>query len=116
MSGQPKNGKLYSITKKHRQRKVFTLAKSAVLLVILAVIAVFSFVYINLSMNEIAAIEAELELVRHQIEVAQSRRQEIIDTSSYTQSEEFIENFARNFLGLVRRDEIIFIIRDGNGQ
>ena len=81
-------------------------------LVQLAILGVIGFVTLSAAahiMDNIARVEMEREIVQAQIAEAEARRQEIENSVAYVESIDFIEYIARR-LGLVRRDEIIFIM------
>jgi len=87
-------------------RRVKALALFALLLVVLGATAL----HVGRTMDEIAATDAQLAATLAQIETEEARRELIEDSAAYTQSISFIEDVARRRLGLVRRDEIIFIM------
>ena len=64
------------------------------------------------TMQEIAATEAEMAALSRSIDDANQEADRLRADSEYRQSEAFVERIARQWLGLVRRDEIIFIIED----
>lgn len=98
------------IDKVRNRRRLFFGAKTLIQLALLAIVITATFVIASNIMDDIAATEAELAAVQAQIEAAEARGREIEDSAAYVQSIQFIESIARERLGLVRRDEIIFII------
>ncbi|MCL2397761.1 MAG: septum formation initiator family protein [Defluviitaleaceae bacterium] len=100
------------IDKIKKRRRNFAGAKALALLAVLVVIIVSTFVYAGYTMGNIGAAEAELAATRQQIEAAEARQREIEDSAAYVNSKEFVEYIARNWLNLVRRGEIIFIMTD----
>ena len=100
------------IDKVKKRRRVFVGVKTLVQLALIIAIAVTTIIAFNHTMDNIAYTEAELAATQLQIEDARARRTQIEDSAAYTQSISFIENIARNWLGLVRRDEVIFIITE----
>ena len=95
-----------------KRRFAFFTVKTLVQLAILAVIAATAIIASTGAMYNIAAAEEELAAVEMQIEAAKARQREIADSVAYVQSIGFIENIARNWLRLVRPDEILFIMVD----
>lgn len=81
-----------------------------VMLVILAVVSVRS-IYLSARLEEYDAKKAELQT---QIEEENRRAEQIDDYAKYTQTNEFVEEYARDKLGLVKDDEIIF--KDGGND
>jgi len=78
----------------------------------IAVVAVFSALGTK---ERIKTVNEQRAGVEAQIETELYREREIEDTAAYMRSQSFIESVARNFLGLVHRDEIILIMKDGEG-
>jgi len=81
-----------------------------VLLVLLFSVVGVTLVSIAGTLDDIAVTDARLADVQQQIEDEEARRAQIEDAATYTQTISFIEDIARRRLGLVRRDEVIFII------
>jgi len=103
------NDKQVQISKDNDRRRAFGRVRVLVQLALLAIIAVMTLSAASHIMGNIARIEAQREIVQSQIAEAEARRQEIEDSAAYVESIDFIEYMARR-LGLVRRDEIIFIM------
>ena len=80
----------------------------SVLIAILVGLMVLS----NGRMNNIEESNLRIVAIEQEIEAALIRQAEIADRERYMSSFAFIENIARQRLGLVRRDEIIFILRE----
>ena len=78
------------------------------MLVILGAISVRG-LYLTSKLNEYNAKKQELEEL---IEAENRRTAEIEEYAKYTQTNEYVEEVAREKLGLVRENEIIF--RDGS--
>ena len=102
-------GKVARIDKVKNRRGALGRAKALVQLALLSVIVVITLSAATHIMENIARLEIEREVVQSQIAEAEARRQEIEDSAAYVESIDFIEYMARR-LGLVRRDEIIFIM------
>ena len=77
---------------------------SAVILLLVVVVSVNS---ITLRAKNKSFLEQEAEL-KTQIEEQESRAKEIEELESYVGTDEYIEQIARNKLGLVHENEIIF--------
>jgi len=85
-----------------------------VLLGLLFVVLAFTLISASNTLDSIAASETQLAAILQQIEAEEARRLQIEDSAAYTQNVSFIEDVARRRLGLVRRDEIIFIMMPQN--
>ena len=81
-----------------------------VMLVILAVISVRS-IYLS---GRLAEYDAKKQELQTQNEEENRRTEQIEDYAKYTQTNEFVEEYARDKLGLVKDDEIIF--KDGGSD
>ena len=92
-----------------KKRRAYGGAKALFRLVLLTIVITMTLSAATHVMDNIAYVEAQREAVQAQIAVAEARRQEIEDSVAYVTSLDFIEYIARR-LGLVRRDEIIFIM------
>lgn len=57
---------------------------------------------------------AKKESLQAQIDSENKRTEEIAEYGKYTQTDEYVEQVAREKLGLVKKDEIIFKSEDGN--
>lgn len=55
---------------------------------------------------------AKKESLQAQIDVENQRTEEIAEYGKYTQTDEYVEEVAREKLGLVKKDEIIFKSED----
>ena len=105
-----KESKAIRLDKKRKRRKMFAGFKNLVQLALLLAMIATTFLAATYTLDNIARTDAELALTQVQIEAAEVRRREIEDSDAYMQSPQFVENIARNWLNLVRRDEIIFIM------
>ena len=100
------------IAKKQKAKRAKKFTLMMVQVALLAAL-LFFFGYAAFStMQEIAATEAEIATLSLSIDGANQEAERLRADSEYRQSEAFIERIARQWLGLVRRDEIIFIIED----
>ena len=100
--------KVPRIDKMRSKRRLASGFKNLFFLVILISIAVVAMVSAFGVLERIAATNAEIAQVQAEIEGQLHVQQEIENAADYAQTREFIENVARNFLGLVYPDEIIF--------
>lgn len=100
--------------RKRVARKVFGLTKGLIKLGLLAFIVIATMVAVAGIMDDMAIISTQQAVIDNHIELAQARQREIADAAQYTTSTAFVEYIARTRLGLARRDEIIFIMTDGN--
>lgn len=66
-----------------------------------------SFNSYNLGQKRAALLEKEAEL-KAQIEEQENRKQELVELKKYTQTKKYAEEVAKDKLGLVYEDEIIF--------
>ncbi|MGN1024236.1 MAG: septum formation initiator family protein [Lachnospiraceae bacterium] len=57
---------------------------------------------------------AKKESLQTQIDAENQRTKEIAEYGKYTQTDEYVEEVAREKLGLVKKDEIIFKSEDAN--
>lgn len=101
--------KVVQIDKVKNRRGALGRAKALIQLALLGVVVVTTLSAAAHIMENIARVEIEREIVQAQIAEAEARRQEIENSVAYVESIDFIEYIARR-LGLVRRDEIIFIM------
>ena len=101
--------KAVRIDKVTNRRRAFGRARALIQLVLLVVVVVMTLSAATHIMDNIDRVRAEREVVQSQIAEAEARRLEIEDSVAYVESIDFIEYMARR-LGLVRRDEIIFIM------
>ena len=97
------------IDKVNNRRRAFGRIKTLIQLALLTVVVVMTLSASAHILDNIARVEAQRETVHLQIAEAEARRLEIEDSVAYVESIDFIEYMARR-LGLVRRDEIIFIM------
>ncbi|MCL2576242.1 MAG: hypothetical protein FWE33_07385 [Defluviitaleaceae bacterium] len=63
-------------------------------------------------MEDIADVQADTAIVQQQIDVEILRQMDIEESAAHQQSISFVEEMARQFLGLAHRDEFIFIMTD----
>ena len=96
------------IYRKKSQNRFSMFLAVVVMLVILGAISVRG-LYLTSKLNEYNAKKQELEEL---IEAENRRTAEIEEYAKYTQTNEYVEEVAREKLGLVRENEIIF--RDGS--
>ncbi len=96
--------------RKKRQNRLGMILVSAVVIMLFAVILIKS-IELKSKKAEYDAKELELE---QQIEQEQQRTEELIEYEKYTKTAKYVEEVAKDKLGLVYADEIIFESEDGN--
>ena len=89
--------------KKNQNR--FSMFLAILVLVVLFVAGGIRGIFLNGKLKELDAKKTELQT---QIEKEKQREKEIEEYGKYTQTDEYVEEMAREKLGLVREDEIIF--------
>lgn len=63
---------------------------------------------------QLAEYDAQIESLQQQIADEEARTQEIEEYGKYTQTDAYVEEVARDKLGLVKENEIIFRNEDAN--
>lgn len=66
------------------------------------------YVYLNYQYNILKAYSASIEELNNQIEEQNSLQEELTKQNEYKNSDEYIEKLAREKLGMVKSDEIVF--------
>ena len=97
-------------TSKSRQKKNRIrnrLGLFSIMLVTLVLLGVF-LLQTNDLREKIAAYDEQTASLQEQLEEEQKRTEEIEDTKAYMQTDEYAEEVARNRLGLVKENEIVF--------
>ena len=94
--------------RKRRQNRLGMLLVTTVVLMMLVVVAVKS---IDLREKR-AAYALREEVLMQEIEAEEARSEEIAEFEKYTQTKKYVEEVAKEKLGLVYEGEIIF--KDGN--
>lgn len=90
--------------RKRNQNKLSMFLVTIVVLMIMVVVAVRS-VEINQKLDEAAV---EIESLNAQIAVEDERAEEIAEYEKYTQTKKYVEEVAKDKLGLVYEGEILF--------
>ncbi|MCL2854389.1 MAG: septum formation initiator family protein [Defluviitaleaceae bacterium] len=83
------------------------------LLVLIAVVGTALYLAVGL-MGRISEANAQIAYIEAQIAQQEERQRELSGEAAYVQSLDFIESAARQHLRLVHRDEIIFVMVDGD--
>ena len=96
--------------RKKRQNRLGMALVSFVVIMLFVVILVKSF---DLREKKKAYDEKE-QVLLEQIEAEEERTQELIEYEKYTKTAKYVEEVAKEKLGLVYEDEIIFESEDGN--
>jgi len=111
--GKTMEQQIKRVDKVIKRRRVAFGVKTLLQLIILAVIIGVGLYLATGVMGRINETNAQTALIELQISQQEQRQQELVDEANYVQSLEFVENVARQHLRLVHRDEIIFIMVDG---
>lgn len=71
----------------------------------------FSFMFIKGALNQpqITKNEAEIAELKEKIEYEKKRTEEVEELKTKVDTDEYIEKVAREKLGMIKRDEIVFI-------
>lgn len=93
------------VVKKKRPRRL-----GGLLIIVIAVICLCAFFYkqkldLEERHNQLTAEKKRLELL---IQAEEKRREQVEDYKAYVQTKSYIEEVARNVLGLVYKNEVIF--------
>ncbi len=102
-SGRQKNGKVSSSVQAKRKRTGILTVSAAVILLCGALL----FNSYNLS-NRLDEYDDVVAGLNHQISEQQQESEELVKESDYVKTEEYMEQVAREKLGLVKENEIIF--------
>ena len=95
--------------RKKRQSRLGMLLVTMVVLMLMTVIVVKS----NQLKDKMAEYDAKEAQLSEQIENEEKRTQELIEYEKYTKTAKYVEEVAKDKLGLVYEDEIIFESEDG---
>lgn len=96
--------------RKKRQNRLGMVCVSVVVIMVCVVILIKS---TELKQKQEAYVKRE-EALQQQIETEEERAQELIEYEKYTKTAKYVEEVAKDKLGLVYDDEIIFESEDGN--
>ena len=105
-------------TRKQKQKRARRAKTRAVVAMIstIGVIAVFAVILISGKIrmdNKSKEYSAKRAALEEQIEVQKERTERLNEKKEYTKTKEYIEDVAKNKLGLIYPDEIIFRAEDG---
>ena len=78
----------------------------AIAVIVMTIIVGYSVYNMKIELNEN---KEKIESLNKELENEQKRKEEIAEYQEYTQTDEFVEDTAREKLGLVYDDEIVFI-------
>lgn len=90
-----------------RRRRKNRTGAGVIAFVVLILFAIISYRRIGLA-SELYEDKTELTRLNEQIEEQRERELDIANLSEYSKSKEYIEDIAREKLGLVYKDEILF--------
>ena len=96
--------------RKKRQNRLGMILVTIVVIMLFTVILIKS---IDLQTKKAAYDEKEAAL-EQQIDAEEARTEELIEYEKYTKTAKYVEEVAKDKLGLVYEDEIIFESEDGN--
>ena len=96
--------------RKKRQNRLGMILVTMVVIMLFTVILIKS---IDLQ-NKKAAYDEKEAVLEQQIEAEEARTEELIEYEKYTKTAKYVEEVAKDKLGLVYEDEIIFESEDGN--
>ena len=94
--------------RKRRQNKLSMCLVSAVVLMLLVVVSISS---VNLKQKQAVYLEKQM-LLEQQIAAEEQRAQDLVELRKYTQTKAYVEEVAKEKLGLVHSDEIVFQVGD----
>ena len=77
-----------------------------IVVIVLTIIVGYRVYNMKIELNEN---KEKIESLNKELEDEQKRKEEIAEYQKYTQTDEFVEDVAREKLGLVHDDEIVFI-------
>jgi len=88
-------------------------AKGITFIVQLCALVVFMCFFSYLALSQVASVrhvETQIAAVEEEIMLAQAEQDVLLREADYIGSDAFFEKMAREWLGMVRRDEIVYII------
>ena len=103
MAGRKKRVRGRTRMREPKQNRLAAILVAMVVLVMLVVVAVNNY---NLE-KKLARYQEKEQLLQEQIEIEKNRTLEIREFEKYTKTKKYIEDVAREKLGLVYEDEII---------
>ena len=77
-----------------------------IVVIVMTIVVGYSVYTMKIELNEN---KEKIESLNKELENEQKRKEEIAEYQEYTQTDEFVEDTAREKLGLVYDDEIVFI-------
>lgn len=94
--------------RKRRQNKLSMCLVSTVVFMLLVVVSISS---VDLKQKQAVYLEKQM-LLEQQIAAEQQRAQDLVELRKYTQTKAYVEEVAKEKLGLVHKDEIVFHVED----
>ena len=94
--------------RKRRQNKLSMCLVSTVVFMLLVVVSISS---VGLKQKQAVYLEKQA-LLEQQIAAEEQRAQELVELRKYTQTKAYVEEVAKEKLGLVHKDEIVFHVED----
>ena len=90
--------------RKRRQNKLSMCLVSTVVFMLLVVVSISS---VGLKQKQAVYLEKQM-LLEQQIAAEEQRAQDLVELRKYTQTKAYVEEVAKEKLGLVHKDEIVF--------
>lgn len=94
--------------RKRRQNKLSMCLVSTVVFMLLVVVSISS---VGLKQKQAVYLEKQM-LLEQQIAAEEQRAQDLVELRKYTQTKAYVEEVAKEKLGLVHKDEIVFHVED----
>lgn len=94
--------------RKRRQNKLSMCLVSTVVFMLLVVVSISS---VGLKQKQAVYLEKQ-KLLEQQIAAEEQRAQDLVELRKYTQTKAYVEEVAKEKLGLVHKDEIVFHVGD----
>ena len=94
--------------RKRRQNKLSMCLVSTVVFMLLVVVSISS---VDLKQKQAVYLEKQM-LLEQQIAAEEQRAQDLVELRKYTQTKAYVEEVAKEKLGLVHKDEIVFHVAE----
>ena len=94
--------------RKRRQNRLSMCLVSTVVFMLLVVVSISS---VDLKKKQAVYLEKQM-LLEQQIAAEEQRAQDLVELRKYTQTKAYVEEVAKEKLGLVHKDEIVFHVAE----
>lgn len=94
--------------KKQKIRRLFRYMKKTFILCILFVLITAAIVHGSSMQKRQKVYDKQIEQLQKEVKEEKKKAKEIEDYKKYIQTDEYIENMARDKLGMAKKDEILF--------